>query len=206
MKRNDIKKLLPSVIQRSMSNPRLVADTDAYHTGSVLSAFIEGMEQMHEPTEYLLENLHTVFDARQVPECFLPMLAHWTNLIGLFQPDKAGAEPSLWKERTLPTEPGYLRELIATSVKLSQWRGTSYGLKRTLQMATGITDFEIKDGIKPFYIEVVVPESGRKYWEIIERIVDQEKPAHIIAEVYIQSSNEQKTETEQEQEKQEYQI
>jgi len=190
MKRTDIKKLLPSVMQRSMVNPRPSSDTDTYQTGSILSTFIEVMEQMHEPTEHLLDNLHKVFDPRQVPECFLPMLAHWTNLISLFQPDKAGAEPSLWKERTLPTEPGHLRELIATSVQLSQWRGTIYGLKQVLQMATGISNFSIKEGAKPFHVQVGVPEAARKYWELIGRIVEQEKPAHITAEIFIKSSKE----------------
>ena len=54
-------------------------------------------------------------------------------------------------------------------------------------MATGISDFSIKDGSKPFHIEVGVPETAKKYWELIERIVEQEKPAHITAEVFIKS-------------------
>ena len=181
MKHTEIKKLLPSVMQRSMANNVLHDAIGGNKGSSVLNTFIEVMEKMHRPTENLLDNLHDVFNPRQVPERFLPMLAHWTNLINLFQPDKAGSEPSFWKERTLPTEPGYLRELIAMSVEISQWRGTNYGLKKVLQMATGISNFSIKETDKPFHIEVGVPEEAQKYWELIQRIVAQEKPAHITA-------------------------
>ncbi len=188
MKHTEIKKLLPSVMQRSMTNNSLPNGIDGNKGSSVLNTFIELMEKMHTPTEDLLDNLHNVFNPRQVPERFLPMLAHWTNLINLFQPDKAGSEPSFWKERTLPTEPGYLRELIAMSVEISQWRGTNYGLKKVLQMATGISNFNIKETDKPFHIQVGVPEEAQKYWELIQRIVEQEKPAHITAEVFIANS------------------
>ena len=188
MKHTEIKKLLPSVMQRSMANNVLHDAIGGNKGSSVLNTFIEVMEKMHRPTENLLDNLHDVFNPRQVPERFLPMLAHWTNLINLFQPDKAGSEPSFWKERTLPTEPGYLRELIAMSVEISQWRGTNYGLKKVLQMATGISNFSIKETDKPFHIQVGVPEEAQKYWELIQRIVAQEKPAHITAEVFIANS------------------
>ena len=188
MKHTEIKKLLPSVMQRSMTNNSLLDGADGNQGGSVLNTFVEVMEKMHTPTEDLLDDLHNIFNPRQVPERFLPMLAHWTNLINLFQPDKAGSEPSFWKERTLPTEPGHLRELIAMSVEISQWRGTNYGLKRVLQMATGVSNFSIKETDKPFHIQVGVPEEAQKYWELIQRIVEQEKPAHITAELFIDNN------------------
>lgn len=183
MKADEIKKLLPVVIQRTMSNSDYTDDKQS--SESVVSTLVRVMENIHEPTEQLLENIERVFDPRQTPERFLPMLSHWMNLIGLFKPDKAGAEPSLWEERTLPTEAGYLRELIATSVKLSKWRGTNHGLQQVLQTATGISDFSIEEGPEPFHIRVGVPASAKKYWELIERIVAQEKPAHVTAEIAI---------------------
>lgn len=175
-------------MQRAMDN-RLNHPDKSDTQESALDTFIQLMEKMHEPTEHLLENLERVFDPRQSPEQFLPMLSHWMNLLGLFKPDKAGAERSLWKERTLPTEAGHLRELIATSVELSHWRGTKYGLQQVLKTATGIGDFSIDEGPEPFHLRVGVPVVAQKYWELIERIVAQEKPAHVTAEICINAEN-----------------
>ena len=79
-----------------------------------------------------------------------------------------------------------LRELIALASELSKWRGTLKGLKLFLETATANEGFEITDipknsGIKviPFHIEVVAPEKSWPQRGLIERIIEQEKPAYV---------------------------
>lgn len=177
----NIQKLLPEVMQRTL------------HEGSVLQALVEVMAQLQQPTEHLLDDLHCLINPTQAPEYLLPMLAHWMNLTRLFQPNKVGVSPAMWENRTLPTEPDCLRALIAASVRLSKWRGTRYGMLQMLSIATGLPDFQIADGtesgatsdetMEPFHMRVTVPPHAAPYRELIERIVEQEKPAYITAEI-----------------------
>ncbi|WPD22662.1 MAG: phage tail protein [Candidatus Electrothrix scaldis] len=177
-KRSEIEKLLPMVMQRTAQD------------GSILGVILEIMAQMHAPIEEILQNSDQFFDPRRTGEAFLPMLAHWLNLTYLFEPNKVGTAPRHWQERTLPTEAGYLRELIATAVKLAKLRGTRYGLEQMLQTATGLTGVKVEEGqtdsgdtLPPFHIRVTIPSSAEKYKELIKRIVAHEKPAHITDEL-----------------------
>jgi hypothetical protein len=59
---------------------------------------------------------------------------------------------------------GNLRERIANAAYLSQWRGTKKGLVMFLQIAIGVSDFEIDDQVlgsdaqlRPFHISVRAP-------------------------------------------------
>ena len=87
-------------------------------------------------------------------------------------------------------EPGNLRELIAGAAHLSQWRGTAYGLKLFLETATGHTGFEMQeqvtgsDGLPRLYhVKVVAPAGTESQRPLIERIIEQEKPAYVTYEI-----------------------
>ena len=195
MQQHNIQKLLPAILQRTLRE------------GSVLQALLGVMEQLHQPTEDLLAKLHQTFNPQTAPDELLPMLAHWMDLLRLFQPPKAGAEPALWANRTLPTDEQNMRALIASATRLSQWRGTHYGMLQTLRIATGLEGFSIDDGTLtnstnpalPFHIYVTAPADAEPYKELIERIVIQEKPAYttftlimpkaVIADVEVEPSN-----------------
>src|SRR4051812_38010366 len=98
MQRREIERLLPGVIQRTLSESPL------------LVGFLEGMGALHAPSEAVLETLAANFDPRRAPDAFVPFLARWVDL-------------------SLPvsTGQGRMRELIASAVELSQWRGTARG-------------------------------------------------------------------------------
>jgi hypothetical protein len=85
---------------------------------------------------------------------------------------------------------GRLRELIAQAAFLSQWRGTSRGLLRFLEAATGVQGFAIDeqvpgpDGLpRPFHLRVRAPQTTKPYSVLIERIIEIEKPAYVTYEL-----------------------
>jgi hypothetical protein len=83
-----------------------------------------------------------------------------------------------------------LRELVAAAAQTAKWRGTAPGLVRMLETATGQHGYEVDEHPTdaggrplPFHIRVVVPASAARLLNLVERIVEHEKPAHVIADV-----------------------
>lgn len=178
MKSSEIEKLLPAVYQR------------AADAGTPLRALLDAMETLHEPDEEILAAIDTVFDPRRTARAFLPMLAHWVNLDFLFRPLPADTGASAWSDRALPTAPGYLRELISNAAYLSKWRGTAVGLEHFLEIATGLDGFEIEESIPgsdglpiPFHIRISAPAAALPYRDLIERIVERQRPAYVTSEL-----------------------
>jgi phage tail-like protein len=180
MKRNEIESLLPEIFQRTI------------HPGDPLFALLEVMEALHAPSEEVLADLEGFFDPYRTPDSFVPYLARWVDLDRFLSRDLDQA-----MDLTLHSFPpglGRLRELIAAAAFLSKWRGTARGLLRFLETATGIPGFEIDeqvpgaDGLpRPFHIRVHVPEAARRYRELIEHIVEMEKPAYVTFELDLSS-------------------
>jgi phage tail-like protein len=170
MKRAEIEKLLPEIYQRT-----LLPGTPQY-------ALLEVMEAMHGPSESALRDLAETFDPRRTSDDFVAFLARWVDLDRLF----VGA--------TLPEAMtpglGRLRELIVESAELAKWRGTARGLIRFLQVATGISGFEIDEEVtdetghlRPFHIRLRVPEEATRHRALIARIIESEKPAYVTYEL-----------------------
>jgi phage tail-like protein len=177
MKRTEIEQLLPVVFQRTVSpeNP--------------LTALLEVMEVLHEPSEMALQNLDAALDVRRAPDAFVPFLARWVDLEPLFEgaPHEASIER---RRQPITTGLGRLRELVATAAQLSRWRGTARGLLLFLQTATGVTGFAIDeqvpgpDGVaRPYHVRVRAPASTAPHRILIERIIELEKPAHVTYEL-----------------------
>jgi len=172
MKQNEIKHLLPGIFQRTI------------RPGNPLSAILEVMEALHSPSERILEHLDSFFDPYRTPDHFAPYLARWVDLERFLTefPEEfsATAPPSF------PSGIGRLRELIAAAAFLSKWRGTSRGLLRFLETATGAQGFEIHERVpgidgrpRPFHILVRAPKKTKPYRDLIEQIIEMEKPAYV---------------------------
>ena len=148
MKQAQIKRLLPSVFQRTArrENP--------------LSAILDVMEMLHAPSEAALDNLDSLFDPRRTADKFVAYLASWVDLEVFLNMSGVGRKPSAI---ALSTGLGRLRELTASAATLSRWRGTRRGLLLFLQVATGSTEFDINDQViedgrvKPFHLQVTAP-------------------------------------------------
>lgn len=178
MKREEIESLLPRLFQRTI------------RSGSPLNALLEVMELFHAPTEAVLTQLETYFNAYSTPDIFVPYLACWVNLDRFYPFYSSHPEELQRSVDPISSGTGQLRELIAAAAYLSHWRGTAKGLKLFLEIATGINGFELlenvddKDGNpQPFHIRIILPPEAERHIVLIERIVKQEKPAYVSYEL-----------------------
>jgi phage tail-like protein len=175
MKKEQIKKLLPAVLQGGVQ------------PGSPMLAILDIMELLHGPSENALANLDANFDPYRASDEFVPYLASWLDLEVLLKSPRAESESSAY---TSFVDLGRLRELIAAAANLSHWRGTGKGLLLFLETATGENGFEVNEKVVgangkaiPFHMRVVVPKSLSEQRILIERIVDLEKPAYVTREI-----------------------
>jgi phage tail-like protein len=179
MKPGEIQNLLPQIFQQTLRD------------GGPLDAFLEVMASMHEPVESVLADLWTYFNPHTAPEMFVPYLASWMDLDRFFP--LYCAQTETYQQSSDPISPGNgrLRELIAAAAFLSQWRGTTKGLQSFLEIATGVEGFELienKDRLgneRPFHVCILIPEQVEQHRVLIERIVEQEKPAYVSYEIGI---------------------
>lgn len=155
-----------------------------------LFALIGVMEELHARDEDILSGFGAYLDPRRTTDPFVPYLAGWVDLAWLLvdPPDDPYAEPGTPFVGGL----GALRELVASAALASKWRGTAAGLERMLETATGEQGYRIDEVVHdaagrtlPFHIRVVVPASAERYLALVKRIVEHEKPAHVIATVEV---------------------
>ncbi|MFW5443975.1 MAG: phage tail protein [Methylococcaceae bacterium] len=172
MKHQEIKQLLPEVFQR----------TD--HQGSPLYGLLKVMEAQTEPAEQILQQIPDYFNPYITPEKYLPFLASWVDLDRFFPSFKNQALADNSALQTLGY--GRLRELIVAAPQLSKLRGTAAGLQLFLETACGEKGFKIDENmmsengdIIPFFIQVTAPETAEQHSILIERIIEQEKPAYV---------------------------
>ena len=178
MEASRIQRLLPEVLRRCVREE------------TPLAALLDAMEALHAPAEETVRKVEVYFNTYRTPERFLPLLARWLDLYRVTEPRRIDSPASDWQAPALFIEPGNLRELIASAAHLSQWRGTGYGLRLFLETATGFQGFAIKeqetgpDGLPRLYhIKVVAPAETAPQRALIERIVEQEKPAYVTYEL-----------------------
>lgn len=169
MRADRVALLLPEVIRRG-------ADP-----GTPLGALLDVMEAMHEPAEAALLGLPAMLDPQSTRDDFVPFLASWVGLDDLI-PDGAEFEAGT----------GRLRQLVATSAARARRRGTLDGLRETLAIATGRRDITVDDtvtgpdgGILPFHVDVIVPGDAAGLIDLVNRLVEHEKPAFVTATVVL---------------------
>lgn len=171
MKASQIKRLLPAVLQGGAA------------PGSPLAAILDVMETLHAPSEAILDNIDVYFDPRRTPDAFVPYIASWVDLEPVLDRPVGRNTYSL---PSLPTGIDLLRELIASAVSLSQWRGTRKGLLLFLETATGLSGFTIDEQVRgtdgkiiPFHLRIGAPSQAAQFHALVERIIDLEKPAYV---------------------------
>jgi phage tail-like protein len=155
-----------------------------------LAALVGVMEELHARDEDILANFGRYVDPRRTTDDFAPYLAAWVDYAWLLldPPDNPYADV----ERPFPGGLGRLRELVAWAAAESKWRGTSAGLIRMLERATGIQGYRVEETVidesgqqLPFRVRVVVPREADHFIDLVQRIVEHEKPAHVIATVVV---------------------
>ncbi len=178
MEADRIERLLPEVFRRCVREQ------------TPFAALLDAMEALHGPAEETLSEVDAYFNTYRTPERFLPLLARWLDLHRITEPRRVDTPASEWRPPSLFIEPGNLRELIAGAAHLSQWRGTAYGLKLFLETATGHTGFEMQEQVmgaddlpRLYHVKVVAPAETESRRPLIERIIEQEKPAYVTYEI-----------------------
>jgi len=156
-----------------------------------LAALLGVMEVLHARDEEILSGFGRYVDPRRTPDEFVPYLAAWVDYgwLLLDPPDN----PYTDVIRPFAGGLGRLRELIASAASESKWRGTSAGLVRLLERATGVQGYRVEENVigksrqpLPFRVRVIVPREAARYFELVERIVEHEKPAHVVAKTELE--------------------
>ena len=178
MRSAEIEQLLPAVYQLALHPVEgWVLEPDRR-----LGALLEAMEALHDPIEQTLDGLDAWIDPRRTPDVFVPWLAGWVDLDGF-----AGGEVGLSAADT-----ARVRELVAEASDLARWRGTTRGLVRFLEVATGLEGFAVDETPldeaghpRPFHVVVHGPAQAVEMRPLIERIVESEKPAHVTCDLVL---------------------
>jgi len=149
------------------------------HKRNPLPALLGVMEDLHARDEEILSGFGRYVDSRRTPDEFVPYLAAWVDYAWLLldPPDNPYADVI----RPFAGGLGRLRELIAWAASESKWRGTRAGLVRLLERATGVEGYRVEETALPFRVRVIAPREAERYFELVERIVEHEKPAHVVA-------------------------
>jgi phage tail-like protein len=156
-----------------------------------LAALLGVMEDLHARDEEILSGFGRYVDPRRTPDKFVPYLAAWVDYAWLLldPPDN----PYTDVVRPFAGGLGRLREMIAWAASESKWRGTSAGLVRLLERATGVQGYRVEETDKsgqplPFRVHVIVPREAERYFELVKRIVEHEKPAHVVAKTELENA------------------
>ncbi|MEU4790830.1 phage tail protein [Micromonospora tulbaghiae] len=164
MRRAAIERLLPAAYQRAAG------------PGSVLGALLDVMEALHAPDEAVLADVDALFGPYRTPDGFVAYLTRWVAM------DQVVAAPRA--DAPLPLPVGRLRDLVAHGALLARWRGTPYGMRTALELATGVTGFVLDEPAeRPFHLVVRVPPAAADRLALVTRIVEAEKPAAVTVEV-----------------------
>ncbi|MFF0875734.1 phage tail protein [Micromonospora aurantiaca (nom. illeg.)] len=164
MRRAAIERLLPAAYQRAAG------------PGSVLGALLDVMEALHAPDEAVLADVDALFDPYRTPDGFVAYLTRWVAMDHVVAAPRADAP--------LPLPVGRLRDLVAHGALLARWRGTPYGMRTALELATGVTGFVLDEPPeRPFHLVVRVPPAAADRLALVTRIVEAEKPAAVTVEV-----------------------
>lgn len=139
---------------------------DIFQENDFLRRFLHIFEDIWEPLEQRQDHIAMYFDPLTCPASFLPWLASWLGL----------PFNTHWPEARR-------RHLLAQAMELYSWRGTSYGLKRIIEISTGLTPVITESPSAPFvfHIHITLPpqSSGETLdEELIEELIQTHKPAH----------------------------
>jgi phage tail-like protein len=154
---------------------------------SLLRALLGAMEELQLPSEEVLADVDRYIDPARAPDDFVPMLASWLDLTAYL--DWSGGRAGAGSPRFAPG-PLRLRLLVSRAAEFSARRGTRAALEDFLACATGCAGFTVEENPPdasgrpcPFYIRVHTPAEAARYSDLIERIVEGERPVYVDYEI-----------------------
>lgn len=168
---------------------RLLPETyrAAVAPGTPLGALLDAMAALQAPVETMLGRRETYVDPNRAPDPFVLMLADWLDLAAYL--DWSGGRPGAGVPRYAPGL-GHLRALAAEAAELTRWRGTGRALLRFLTLATGVEGYAVTENPpgpggtpRPFHLVVQAPAAAARYRNLVERIVDRERPVYATYEI-----------------------
>jgi phage tail-like protein len=174
MRSSDIALLLPEVYRRTIA-----ADEP-------LALLLDVMERMHAPVEALLVELDAYWRPDRTPDAFLPFLALWLDLEGVFGEARGSGPPPAPR---FASGSGRLRDVLVHAPELLRMRGTEAGLLRFLELAVGRSGFRLHPrsgaaGVElAFGFDLETPPLSPAELDLVRRIVRHEKPAHVVVAV-----------------------
>ncbi len=163
---------------------------EACHDGSPLKALLGAMETLHDKTENQLAVMDKTFDPRRTSPDFVCYLASWVDMLEVFSRQDDFEHDDDIEYLELLSGMGRLRELIMQSAEIARWRGTSKGMTKFLETATGITGYKIEECVSgkddretAFHIRITVPVEAKAMHSLVQRIIELEKPAYVTYEL-----------------------
>jgi phage tail-like protein len=168
-----------------------------YHEDPFIGRFLMIFESVLSPIERTIDNVPHYFDPHVTPEEFVPWLASWVAL-------------DLDDNWPLHLQ----RELVARAAELSRWRGTRRALAERMRLYTGHTPLVVEnsDGLRlgqdamlgvntrmgefhPHTIQVTVLVAGGTEIDeqVLRRIIEAEKPAHVAYTLEVRTMNDTDT-------------
>jgi phage tail-like protein len=148
----------------STRSRRLLSYLPGIYQTDFMARFLGIFESILIPIEWNVDNFDLYLDPGTVPTGFLPWLANWFEIT--FDPT--------WGE-------AQRRTLLAEAHQIYARRGTCWALSRVLEIYTGHKPEIIDRGkdLEPFTFAVKLPlRAGEVNRELVERIIDANKPAH----------------------------
>ena len=145
----------------------------SFHEDEFLGRFLLIFESILDPIERTIDNIDLYFDPRLAPEPLLPWLASWFDLV---------------LNEKWPIE--RRRALVHAAADLYRWRGTRRGLSEYLRIYTGVEPTIIEPGQEQrsngssslpahvFRVVLEVPDPRLVERDLVEAIIEAEKPAH----------------------------
>jgi len=134
-----------------------------YHT-DFMARFLAIFDSVITPIEWNVDNFDLYLDPKTAPPGFLPWLANWFSIT---------FDPSWTNEQK--------RTLLEEAHQIFARRGTAWALSRVLEIYTGVEPeiIDLEKDEDPFTFKVKMPVAENEVdRQLIERIVDANKPAH----------------------------
>jgi phage tail-like protein len=156
------------IVERDTPNGLLKYLPDIYSEADEAGAlfmdgFLRVLDSIWAPLERQISQLYAYFDPALTPTEFLPWLGTWVDLV----------LDENWHESRR-------RVLIQRAAELYRRRGTANALRDYLEVYTGMKPEIEEDETMPFHFTVrfTTPLDSSVSQERIQRIIEQEKPAH----------------------------
>lgn len=158
---------LPAIFQDQNLQQASYVDGEAH---SFLGRYLRIFETIWEPLEQRQDAIDLYFNPAACPERFIAWLASWYGIV---------LDDRMPEERR--------RQLVAELFELYRWRGTHYGLRRLLEICTGVLP-EIQETVDAreqsdpqrfvFRVIMSLPKDAAVTAEWIRELIDRHKPAH----------------------------